>query len=67
MNKKNIAILPFVILAVLVTGCKYDEKPPRTEVSASDYVLPQGELPTDAERQAVEAARAEYNEAVGIE
>lgn len=55
------------MLAVLVTGCKYDEKPPRTEVSASDYVLPQGELPTDAERQAVEAARAEYNEAVGIE
>jgi len=64
MNKKIIAILPFVILLSILTGCKYDEKPPRTTDAASDYILPAGELPSDTDMQLVQAAREEYEEAV---
>jgi len=64
MNKKIIAILPVVMLLFLATGCKYDERPPKTSDAASDYILPQGDLPTEAEMQAVQAARDEYESSI---
>lgn len=52
------------MLLFLATGCKYDERPPKTSDAASDYILPQGDLPTEAELQAVQAARDEYESSV---
>ena len=52
------------MLLFLATGCKYDEKPPKTSDAAFDYILPQGDLPTEAELQAVQAARDEYESSI---
>lgn len=49
-------------LVLLCTGCSYQKEPPKTEDADTVYVLPKGELPSDSENAAVEAAREEYNQ-----
>ncbi len=64
--RKLIVILLVGIIASGICGCTYDEKPPKTDDASSNYVLPGGERLSDEEIAAVTAAKAEYDEAVGI-
>ena len=48
--------------AVLLSGCSYNELPPKTGDASETYVLPSGELPTAEERAAMQAARDEYED-----
>ena len=59
--KKIIIILS--VMAIL-TGCAYDELPPKTDDITTSYVLPKGEAPTAAERGVAAAAKAEYEDAI---
>ena len=59
--KKIFAI--FVGVAVL-SGCAYNELPPKTDDITTNYVLPKGVKPTPDERAFVEAVRAEYNASI---
>ena len=59
--KKTIIILS--AMAVL-SGCAYNELPPKTDDITTSYVLPKGEIPTAAERSAVASAKAEYENAI---
>jgi hypothetical protein len=49
-----------IIFALLLSGCTYDKLPPKTDSSSSQYVLPKGEVPSEADREALAAIRAEY-------
>lgn len=57
--KKILTIFAFVLLAA---GCSYDAKPPKTTDGTSSYVLPKGEVPSEAEIQAVQDAKTEYEQ-----
>ena len=48
----------------ILTGCAYDELPPKTDDITTSYVLPKGEVPTAAERAVAAAAKAEYEDAI---
>ena len=48
----------------ILTGCAYDELPPKTDDITTSYVLPKGEAPTAAERGVAAAAKAEYADAI---
>lgn len=64
--KKIILILSTITAGVcFFNSCSYEEQPPKTTDSSSNYVLPKGEIPSQAEIDEVNALRAEYNEAVG--
>lgn len=56
----------FTLLSVLLTAhsCGYKELPPKTDNISANYILPQGEVPTEAELMELEKIKAEYNEAV---
>lgn len=45
---------------IFAVSCGYENEPPLTESARSTYVLPKGEIPTAAEVEEAEAARAEY-------
>lgn len=45
---------------LLASSCGYEKLPPKTGDANTNYVVPKGVIPTDAERAQVEAARAEY-------
>lgn len=47
---------------LLLSGCSYNELPPKTGDASETYVLPAGELPTAAEKAEMQAARDEYND-----
>lgn len=63
--KRIIAILPLIALPFLAGSCTYDEQPPRTTDSSSSYVLPKGEIPSDAEIAQIRALKEEYDNATG--
>ena len=63
-NKNIIAILAFAVLGVSVCSCGYNELPPKTSDASKSYLYPFGEFPTQEVRDAVKAAKAEYDEAV---
>lgn len=62
-TKKIILTFALVSLAVLLNGCTYEEQPPKTTDSNSNYVLPAGEIPSAEEIDIVNAARMEYEDA----
>ena len=57
---KTERILILLIFVFLLAGCGYEKLPPKTENSATQYVLPKGEIPTAEDREAVAEIRAEY-------
>ena len=57
MKTKVLLILCGLFLAA---GCSYESEPPLTDSSRSTYVLPKGEVPTEAERAQAQAAKTEY-------
>lgn len=59
--KKSILILSFM---AILTGCAYNELPPKTDDITNEYVLPKGELPSAAEKAEVAAAKAEYEQSI---
>lgn len=63
-NKNIIAILAFAVLGISVCGCGYNELPPKTSDASKSYIKPKGEIPTQEERDAVKAAKAEYDAAI---
>ena len=50
----------FIIFALLLSSCGYEKLPPKTDSSSQQYVLPKGEIPTEADREALAEIRAEY-------
>lgn len=66
MNTKRniIAILASVIVGTTLCGCSYNELPPKTSDASKSYIKPKGEIPTTAEREEVQAIKAEYDAAV---
>lgn len=46
-----------------ICSCSYEEQPPKTTDSDSNYVLPAGEIPDAEEIAIVNAARMEYEDA----
>lgn len=59
--KKIFAI--FVGVAVL-SGCAYNELPPKTDDITTSYVLPKGVKPSQDELDFVNAAKAEYEASI---
>lgn len=55
-------LVPVLAMVLLCNGCSYEKQPPKTEDADTSYVLPKGQIPTDEETAAVEAARKEYND-----
>lgn len=62
--RKIIAILATVAILLPLGGCTFNELPPKTSDAAKNYIKPQGEIPTQAERDEVQAAREEYEAAI---
>lgn len=50
-------------LAACLCSCTYEEQPPKTTDSDSNYILPAGEVPNAEEIEFVNAARMEYEDA----
>ena len=50
------------VASLLLAGCAYDSLPPKTTDGSSDYVLPKGAVPSEAEMQLVSDARTEYEQ-----
>lgn len=44
-----------------VSGCSYNELPPKTENASSTYLLPKGSLPTNEEQKEVEKIKQAYD------
>ena len=57
-------IIYILSATALIAGCSYNELPPKTDDITTSYVLPKGEIPTDAERETAAAAKAEYENAI---
>lgn len=63
-TKRNIiAILAVLGFAASICGCGYNELPPKTSDASKSYIKPKGEVPTQAERDEVNAVKAEYQAA----
>lgn len=62
-RKKIISILAIVFAGAALCGCGYNELPPKTSDASKSYIKPKGEIPTQAERDEVNALKAEYDEA----
>lgn len=45
-----------------LSGCSYDELPPKTDDITTSYVLPKGTIPSAEEKAAVAAAKEEYEQ-----
>lgn len=63
---KSKKIFHTFVVSALVAGicsCSYEEQPPKTTDSDSNYVLPAGEIPDAEEIAIVNAARMEYEDA----
>ena len=60
---KNLIIL--VAAAAGLCSCGYDSQPPRTDDSAANYVLPKGEIPSEAEILEVQALKEAYSAEIG--
>lgn len=56
----------FTLLSVIAMAhsCGYKELPPKTDKVSTNYILPKGEVPTEAELEDLERIRNEYNEAI---
>ncbi len=63
-RKNIITILAAVIVGTTLSGCSYNELPPKTSDASKSYIKPKGEIPTAAERDEVKAIKAEYEAAV---
>ena len=64
-TKRNIfAILVAAIVGTTLSGCSYNELPPKTSDASKSYIKPKGEIPTAAERDEVKAIKAEYEAAI---
>lgn len=62
---KNIfAILAVVVMGISFCGCEYNKLPPKTDDASKSYIKPKGEIPTQAERNEVKAAKDEYDAAI---
>ena len=61
-RKKIISILAIVFAGAALCGCGYNGLPKTSDASKS-YIKPKGEIPTQAERDEVNALKAEYDEA----
>ncbi len=59
MKSKIIAIITILLLS----GCSYSELPPKTDDATTDYIVPQGVLPSEQERTYVNQAKEEYENA----
>lgn len=55
----------FAVTALVagICSCSYEEQPPKTTDSDSNYVLPAGEIPSAEETEIVNAVRMEYEDA----
>ena len=57
---KTERILILLIFVFLLAGCGYEKLPPKTENSATQYVLPKVEIPSEEDQAALAEIRAEY-------
>ena len=64
MKHKRFIIFALSLGLCAVSGCGFDKYPPKTDDAAKDYVKPEGEVPTQEEREVVKAAKAEYEAAI---
>ena len=62
-RKNIISILAIVFVGATLCGCGYKELPPKTSDASKSYLKPKGEIPTQSERDEVNALKAEYEEA----
>ena len=58
-----ITIFAVVLTSAAVCGCGFDKFPPKTDDAAKEYVKPKGIVPTQEEKDIVNAAKAEYEQA----
>lgn len=63
-KRKIITVFAAVAAGVAAVGCGFDKYPPKTDDAAKEYVKPKGSIPTQEEKDIVNAARAEYEQAV---
>lgn len=61
--KKIIIFVSIVAMSLGISACSYEQQPPKTTDSSSNYVLPTGEVPNADELLIVKAARKEYDDA----
>ena len=64
MKRKYLYLTLMLVCIAGITGCSYDELPPKTDDVSSNYQIPKGEIPTQEERDLVEALKKEYAEAI---
>ena len=64
MKHKRLIIFALSLGLCAVSGCGFDKYPPKTDDAAKEYIKPSGEVPTQEEREAVKAAKAEYEAAI---
>lgn len=62
-RKNIISILAIVFAGATLCGCGYKELPPKTSDASKSYIKPKGEIPTQSERDEVNALKTEYEEA----
>ncbi len=60
--KTEFSIFFLIFALLLLTGCGYEKLPPKTDSSASQYVLPKGEIPSAEDREALADIRSEYEQ-----
>ena len=53
-----------ILTAAVLSGCSYDELPPKTDDITTYYVLPKGTTPSPEEEKAVKDAQKEYKDAI---
>jgi hypothetical protein len=58
--KKFFYIFTTISVMIMSSGCTYNELPPKTENASTNYILPKGELPTEAEKAELEKIREDY-------
>ncbi len=62
---RKYALAAAVLAALLLSSCSYQELTPKTDDRSDYYQLPKGETPTAEERSLVQAAKDEYEAAIG--
>ncbi|MGM9737960.1 MAG: hypothetical protein ACI3ZT_06060 [Candidatus Cryptobacteroides sp.] len=58
-----ITIFAVVLTSTIVCGCGFEKLPPKTDDAAREYIKPKGVVPTNEEKEIVNAAKAEYEQA----
>lgn len=61
--KKIIIFVSIVAMSLGISACSYEQQPPKTTDSSSNYVLPSGEIPNEEDIEIINAIRLEYSEA----